>query len=163
MTFSEVALMLIRGEKGFTLIELLIVVAIIGILAAIAIPMYQSQIIKTRLTEVTSALSYVSSGLMDFRSSNGYYPACGSAAAIMSSLGVGVAVVAQIPSSRVQEMSIDGKGNITATIANVIPNPPINGKTLTLIPASDTTTGGITWSYGGTLAGVNAGMYMPKK
>ena len=155
--------MLIRREKGFTLIELLIVIAIVGIIAAIAIPMYQSQVIKTRLTEVTSALSYVSSGLMDFRNEYGYYPNCGNAAAIMSSLGVGVATLAQIPSARVQEISIAGTGVITATIANVIPNPPINGKTLTMIPTSDTTTGGITWGYGGTLATVNAGMYMPKK
>jgi type IV pilus assembly protein PilA len=154
---------MLRRQKGFTLIELLIVIAIIGILAAIAIPMYQSQTIKARLTEVTNALSNVSSGLMDFRTSNGYYPACGSAAAIMSSLGVGVAVVAQVASSRVQEMSIDGMGNITATIANVTSSPPINGTTLIMLPRSDTITGGITWSYGGTLAGVQAGAYMPKK
>ena len=150
-----------RGQKGFTLIELLIVIAIIGILAAIAIPMYQTQTLKARLTEVTNAMSNVASAMVAFRNENGYYPACGTVALVGSSLGVNVAAGATARLAGATGLVTDAQGVITATIQNV--GSPVNNTTLTLTPSTLGLGGGIEWSWGGTLLAVNGGQYMPKK
>jgi prepilin-type N-terminal cleavage/methylation domain-containing protein len=68
------------GEAGFTLIELMIVVAIIGILAGIAIPVYQSHIIKSKQAEARTTLAAVYTNQVVYFSENGAYG--GSEAAI---------------------------------------------------------------------------------
>lgn len=64
----------VRNKKGFTLIELMIVVAIVGILAAIAIPAYLDYTVKSKLTEVSAAMDALAQSASEYHASVGKFP-----------------------------------------------------------------------------------------
>ena len=129
-------------QTGFTLIELLIVIAIIGILAAIAIPMYRTQTVKARLTEVTHGISNIATAVSSYYQDNGTFPSAMDKTEIQSTLGVSLTQLTKMQSASVTN------GAISVTIAGI--GSEVDGSILTLTPASDAD-GSIAWSWGGDL------------
>ncbi|MDX1756690.1 MAG: pilin [Marinobacter sp.] len=76
-----------KVQQGFTLIELMIVVAIIGILAAVAIPAYQDYTIRAKVSEVLTIASAARTSVAEYYISTGDYPASTTAAGINTDAG----------------------------------------------------------------------------
>ncbi len=76
-----------KMQKGFTLIELMIVVAIIGILAAIAIPAYQDYTTRAKITEAVNAMAPAKTSVAEFYVSQGSMPVNAAAAGFSTDIG----------------------------------------------------------------------------
>lgn len=129
-----------KANTGFTLIELLIVIAIIGILGAVAWPYFQGHVIRSRLTEVENAMSTLASGVTSYyQDSEGAFPNCTDINEIRTSLGVTLGSI-----TRISQVTIVN-GVITATVANI--DPMVNNKTLVMTP-NVVGDGSIRWVWG---------------
>jgi type IV pilus assembly protein PilA len=81
-------------QKGFTLIELMIVVAIIGILAAVALPAYQDYTVRAKVSEVVLAASAPKNSVAEFFQTTGHMPGTDTSAGIESRTSKYVSAVA---------------------------------------------------------------------
>lgn len=128
-----------KVQQGFTLIELMIVVAIIGILAAIAIPAYQDYTIRAQVTEGLNMAGAAKAAISESYSANGTWPADNAAA--------GLGTAADIKGKYVDSVTV-AANQITVQFRNSTPAAaPIQGDTL-LLTAGTSVNGDIAWQCG---------------
>ncbi len=124
-------------QQGFTLIELMIVVAIIGILAAIAIPAYQNYTIRAQVSEGLSLADGAKTAMTEFYTNKGTFPTANASA--------GLAAAGSITGNYVSGVDIS-TGAIVVTYGNNA-NAAIKAKTLVLTPTANG--GSVSWVCGG--------------
>ncbi len=128
-----------RNNKGFTLIELMIVVAIIGILAALAVPAYQDYTVRSRISEGLGLASAAKLSVAETANSLG-----GLANVTAANSGY----VFNGATTYVQNVAItDATGVVTVTYAaaGVGGNPTMNGQAITMTPA-EAADGKLVWT-----------------
>lgn len=115
-----------KVQQGFTLIELMIVVAIIGILAAVAIPAYQDYTVRAQVTEGLSLASAAKTAVSEYFATNGELPG--------SNASAGIATSESISGNHVDNVDINATGSIIVTFSanaidgdNIILNPSVDG------------------------------------
>ncbi|CCI73620.1 Fimbrial protein Pilin [Neisseria meningitidis alpha704] len=110
-------------QKGFTLIELMIVIAIVGILAAVALPAYQDYTARAQVSEAILLAEGQKSAVTEYYLNHGEWPANNNSA--------GVATASDIKGKYVEKVEV-ANGVITATMLSSGVNNEIKGKKLSL-------------------------------
>jgi type IV pilus assembly protein PilA len=125
-------------QKGFTLIELMIVIAILGILMAIAIPAYQDYTVRAKVSECVAALSPAKTGLSEYRSARTAFPGTLAAAGVVTQASTYCAAPEVSGASTASVVvSITAPGTATGGVGDV---------TITLTGTRNATSGDVQWA-----------------
>ena len=125
-----------KKQQGFTLIELMIVVAIIGILAAIAIPAYQDYTIRAQVSEGLNLAAGAKAAITEYFQDSGGFPG--------NNANAGISAANTIVGNYVSGVTVGANGVITVAYNGPRVNSTIAGDTLQLIPG--TNTGSVDWT-----------------
>ena len=144
-----------KMQKGFTLIELMIVVAIIAILAAIAIPAYQDYLVRTQVSEGAVLADGAKTAIAEYYSNTGNFPP--------TNLSAGLATPASIAGKYVSSVGVGttdaGKNGVIKVTYGNAANTVITGKFFSL--SAITHAGSIEWSCKNATYTTVAAKYLP--
>ena len=134
-------------QKGFTLIELMVVVAIIGVLSAIAIPQYQNYVARAQVAEGFSLLGSGKMAVAEYYNENGSFPANNATAR----LGAANTIIGKYVGS----VTVDA-GKLTVAFNTTTAHSKLQGKNFALTPKDNG--GSISWTCSVGTVGVD---YLP--
>lgn len=133
-----------KVQKGFTLIELMIVIAIIGILAAVAIPAYQDYTIRSKISEGLSLSSVAKTAVSETYNSTGSYPSMDPANA-----SYGLPTANEISGSHVSSISAAASTGIISIVFKTVATGKVDSGDTILLTPNTSLNGALQWTCDG--------------